>query len=76
MEGAEEIINRRDFERYLINHEGCSLAHGDDTTLMHQGHYATFGNHARRQVHQGEARGFLRDLGFADNEINRIMQNF
>lgn len=70
------MINRMDFQRYLCNEWGCNPGHGNDATLCRevngQMHYATFGNHARREVHRGEARRFLQDLGFAGNDYAQI----
>lgn len=74
------MINREEFERFLINHYGCKPWHGRDATLCREvngvQHTASFGGHQRKEVHRGEARSFLLDLGFNPNECNAIMQNF
>lgn len=70
------MINRRDFERDLCNNYGCYRSHGDDTTLCRDdggvSYHATFGNHAKTEVHAGEARRFLQDLGFTGNVYTEI----
>lgn len=74
------MINRREFERFLINHYGCRPLHGIDVRLCREvngvQHTASFGGHQRIEVHRGEARSFLLDLAFNPNECNEIMQNF
>jgi len=71
------MINRNDFERYLCNYHNCErIRLGRDFGLRHNSFSATFGNHARREVHQGEARRFLRELGFDGEEYNEICDNW
>ncbi len=71
------MINRADFERYLINQHGCIAQHrGRDNGLLHDGHYATFGNHSRTEVSTGRARSFLVELGFEGNEYNEICDDW
>lgn len=74
------MVNRREFERDLINNHGCEVATGDDTTLKRtvggQTYYATFGNHAKTEVKKGEARSFLKDLGFTGSEYQDICDDW
>ncbi len=74
------MIRRRDFERYLCNNWGCYPSHGDDAILCHEvngkTYYATFGNHDRREVHKGEARRFLQELGFSGNDYAQIRRDW
>lgn len=65
------MIDRKEFEKYLINHYGCRPGHGDDRTLARtvNGHEvrATFGNHSITEIRPGIAVGFLKDLEFDPN---------
>ena len=74
------MINRGEFERFLINHYGCRLLHGRDVRLCRVvngvQYTASFGGHQHREVQRGVARRFLQDLGFTPNECNEIMQHF
>lgn len=74
------MINRGEFERFLINNYGCKPLHGIDVRLCREvngvQHTASFGGHQRKEVHRGEARRFLLDLAFNSNECDEIMHNF
>lgn len=74
------MINRREFERYLCNNYGCMPVQQGDFALRRtvggQTYTASFGNHARRQVHRGEAQRFLQDLHFTQAQITAIMNHF
>lgn len=74
------MINRFEFEKYLCNYCGCEPSGGTDVTLRRQVggemHYASFGNHSKKQVEKFEARKFLKKLGFSDSKIRDILNRF
>ena len=76
IKGDKNMINRRDFERDLCNNYGCYYSHGDDITLCREVngvlHRATFGNHAKTEIHGDEARRLLQDLGFTGDTYKEI----
>lgn len=74
------MINRVEFQRYLVNRRNCEIFHGNDETLCHivngRIHIATLGNHGRKEINRAAARRFLNELGFDEGEINEILQEF
>ncbi len=71
------MIKRKDFERYLINNYDCEyIKRGYDYGLLHNGNYATFGNHDRKEVSEGDARRFLKNLRFEEEEYNEICDDW
>lgn len=75
------MINREEFERYLVNQCHCSRDQGGrDVTLGHTvGRIQlkkSLGNHMKREIPAGEARRFLMDLGFTDPSYTDICREF
>lgn len=75
------MIDRREFENFLLNKCNCKPGHGTDVTLSYKGsngqvYNCTFGNHKKRKVSRNDAFRFIRDLHLEGKDYDRACEEY